>query len=115
MILDLLPAELNIICRSDKFVGTANGKPPFGVPTIFVGTIVPTNLSEQPIGIQFPVPTILVETVLFPQSLWEHQGVYIIFKNAGAGGEVVIIFVPWAKFGAEYWYSGYLSQNFTYF
>ena len=63
------PAELNIICRSDKFVGTANGKPPFGVPTIFVGTIVPTNLSEQPIGIQFPVPTILVETVLFPQSL----------------------------------------------
>ena len=59
-------------------MGTANGKPPFGVPTIFVGTIVPTNLSEQPIGIQFPVPTILVETVLFPQSLWEHQGVYIL-------------------------------------
>ena len=40
-------------------MGTANRKPPFGVPTIIVGTIVPTNLSEQPIGNQFSVLTIL--------------------------------------------------------
>ena len=33
---------------------------------------------------------------------------YIFFKNAGAGGG--IIFVPWAKFGAEYWYSGYFHK-----
>ena len=44
---------------TDKFVGTANRKPPFAVPTIFVGTVGPTNLSEQPIGNQFSVPTIL--------------------------------------------------------
>ena len=37
----------------------------------------------------------------------EFQG-YIFFKNARMGG--VIIFVPWAKFGVEYWYSGYFSQ-----
>ena len=34
---------------------TANRKPPFGVPTIFMGTVVPTNLSEQPIGNQWGV------------------------------------------------------------
>ena len=47
-------------------MGTANRKPPFGVPT---------NLSEQLIGNQFFVPTILVSTALFPQSLWEHHAV----------------------------------------
>ena len=69
----LLGAELQIVVCSDKFVGTANRKPPFGVPTIFVGTVVPTNLSEQPIGNQFSVPTILLGTALFPQRLWEHH------------------------------------------
>ena len=37
-------------------------KEPHGVPTIFVGTVVPTNLSEQPMGNKFSVPTILVGT-----------------------------------------------------
>ena len=64
--------EHQVYC-SDKFVGTANRKPPFAVPTIFVGTVGPTNLSEQPIGNQFSVPTILVGTALFPQRLWEHH------------------------------------------
>ena len=49
-ILDLPPAKLQIVVCSDKFVGVANRKTQFGVPTIFVGTVVPTNLSEQLIG-----------------------------------------------------------------
>ena len=64
--------EHQVYC-SDKFVGTANRKPPFAVPTIFVGTVGPTNLSEQPIGNQFSVPTILVGTALFPLEV--HFGV----------------------------------------
>ena len=43
-------------------MGTANRKPPFAVPTIFVVTVGPRNLLEQPIGIPFSVPTILVGT-----------------------------------------------------
>ena len=58
---------------TNLFVGAANRKPQYCVPTIFVGTVVPTNLSEQPIGNQFSVPTILVGTALFPQRLWEHH------------------------------------------
>ena len=81
--------------------------------TIFVGTIVPTNLSEQPIGIQFPVPTILVETVLFPQSLWEHQGVYILQKCRGGGGgnNICTLSQIWGRILVLWLF----SQNFTYF
>ena len=46
-------------------MGTVNRVPQFGVHTISVGTVVPTNLSEQPIGNQFSVPTFLVGTALF--------------------------------------------------
>ena len=54
-------------------MGIANRKPPLAVPTIFVGTVCPTNLLEQPIGNRFSVPTIVVGTALFPQRLWEHH------------------------------------------
>ena len=68
---------------TDKFVGTANRKPPFAVPTIFVGIVSPTNLSEQLIGNQFSVATILVGTALFPQSLWEHLAVPSFWSGKG--------------------------------
>ena len=79
-------------------MGTAYKKPPFGVPTIFVGTtnrelifcshnpygnsavpttfvgtaLFPQGLLEQKIGSLLAVPTNLLEQ-LFPQRLWEHQ------------------------------------------
>ena len=79
-------------------MGTANRKPQFGVPTIFVRIVVPTNLSEHPIGNQFSVPTIHHIVDLLPYRidfLLEHQ-VYCSDKFVGTA--VPIMFVGTALF-----------------
>ena len=48
----LMDAKLNKVVCSHKCFGTTNREPPFGVPTVFVGTSVLTNLWEQPLGNQ---------------------------------------------------------------
>ena len=43
--------RIKVVCFHN-LVKTVNREPPFSVPIIFVGPVVPSNLSEQQIGNQ---------------------------------------------------------------